>query len=232
MRVRVRRPSMQRMAAAAEPVQRRRRPQAAGATHYRLADIPVLPMRRGGSGQGRVRRLSGVEDCTADQRTAIERAAADADAAIPRVVNLIMATPQAPRTQAAFRRYFGSSSPAAIALRLLYIRQGLRRATVECESPGSWLYDHFCGDALAYVRPVPAMFGFGNIHVCQPEFHRISAERQMSTLVHEGAHRYADAWDNAYYTPDCQETATTRAMSDSERRLNADSYGCLVQVLA
>ena len=54
----------------------------------------------------------------------------------------------------------------------------------------------------------------------------------MATMVHEGAHRFIDADDEAYYTLDCAQTDKTRALDDSDRRDNADSYGCLVQTLA
>ncbi len=53
----------------------------------------------------------------------------------------------------------------------------------------------------------------------------------MATLVHEGAHRYIDADDEADYTLNCQETGETRALSDFERRDNEDFYVCLVHAL-
>ena len=53
---------------------------------------------------------------------------------------------------------------------------------------------------LAYVRYIPAYFGLGSIHVCQPAFHNLTPLQRMATLVHEGAHRYIDATDDTYFT--------------------------------
>jgi hypothetical protein len=105
------------------------------------------------------------------------------------------------------------------------------RAIRTTKEPATHLvsYDHFCENNLVYVRSIPAYFGFGSIHVCRPAFHKLTPLRRMATLVHEGAHRYLDANDEAYFTGDCQPTPATNAMSDLERLNNADSYGCLVQ---
>jgi hypothetical protein len=107
------------------------------------------------------------------------------------------------------------------------------RATRTTKEPATHLvsYDRFCENNLAYVRYIPAYFGLGSIHVCQPAFHNLTPLQRMATLVHEGAHRYLDATGDTYFTLDCQPTPATNAMSDLERLNNADSYGCLVQTL-
>jgi hypothetical protein len=107
------------------------------------------------------------------------------------------------------------------------------RAIRTTKEPATHLvsYDHFCEDNLAYVRSIPSYFGLGSIHVCQPAFHNLTPLQRMATLVHEGAHRYLDANDEAYFTDDCQPTPATSALSNLERLDNADSYGCLVQTL-
>jgi len=150
------------------------------------------------------------------------------------VANLIAGS-RSPDVDRMLIRYFGASGPrysVYIALRLLIIAKGLESATIECENPGGWFYGTFCEGALAYVRPTPAFFGLGSIHLCQPGFHNLSEPQRVATLIHEGAHRYIGSDDEAYYTLGCAETGETRALSDRDKRDNADSYGCLVQSLA
>jgi hypothetical protein len=173
-----------------------------------------------------------TEDCPDDQAREINAAIAAASPAILSTISAILH--QTPATTAALQTYFGTSGPsqaAHIALRLAVIERRLPGATVECEMPGSFLYNFFCGDALAYVRPIPAFFGLANIHVCQPQFSRLTEVQRVATVIHEGAHRYTDASDKAYYTLDCQQTPATAALSDYDRSVNADSYACLVQAL-
>ncbi len=171
-----------------------------------------------------------AEDCSEEHGNELRLAYINAYNAIPGVVSKILnPSPGVTRT---LQTYFGRTTNAAsVGLRLYLIRHGLQRATAECENPDSFMYNHFCGSSLAYVRPIPAFFGLGNIHICQPGFHNLTDKQRMATLVHEGAHRYINADDEAYYTLNCQETAKTRALSDFDRRDNADSYGCLVQML-
>lgn len=182
-----------------------------------------------------LQRLS-VSDCSRDHGAEIRRAAAAAVPAIARTISAILEFPLRPPAADALRRFFGASgaaNAAQIALRLAVIQHRIPGAAVECENPGGFMYDHFCEGVLAYVRPVPAFFGAGSIHVCQPAFHNLPAPNQMSTLVHEAAHRYNDASDQGgtYYTRNCGDTAKTRALSDRQRRNHADAYRCLVQTL-
>ena len=140
------------------------------------------------------------------------------------------------RSDAAFTKFFGTSgynTPAAIALRLLEIRDGLADVTVECENPGSFLYSFFCPSGnLAYTRLASMITGVGSIHACQPQFHNLTVNQRTGTIAHEGAHRFIYAPGDTYYTLDCDETDETRALSDGDRRTNADCYGCLIQQLA
>lgn len=172
-----------------------------------------------------------VDDCSEEHGNELRSAYVNAQVSIPRVVSKILNPSEDERRT--FETYFGTTNSAPyIGLRLYLIRHGLQRATAECETPDSFMYNHFCGGSLAYVRPVPAFFGFGNIHICQPGYHNLTENQQTATLVHEGAHRYLDADDEAYYTLNCAETAETRGLSDRDRWDNADSYGCLVQELS
>jgi hypothetical protein len=181
-----------------------------------------------------VQRLA-IEDCSAEHTPEVRDAAAAVTPAVRRTINRILENPRAPDAEAALAKYFGASGPSNavfVAHRLALTSAGLARDTVECENPGSFMYGTFCPpDTYAYVRAAPAFFHLGNIHLCQPQFHGLTPLQRMATLVHESAHNNADASNDNYYTLDCEETAETRAMSDSDRRWNADSYACLVQTL-
>jgi hypothetical protein len=174
-----------------------------------------------------------VEDCSADDTKEVRAALSASDTKVVATVNAIMGGGST--ANAAVAKYFGSSGSSrvsGIALRLLETANGLKGATIECENPDSWFYGHFCGEGtLGYVRAAPAFLGLGSIHLCQPSFHNLTGPQRICTLVHEGAHRYIDADDEAYYTLDCAETSETRGMDDDERYENADSFGCLVQTL-
>ena len=188
-------------------------------------------VQQSGGQTNAVRRFA-TSDCSAAHAPEVVTAYRDAIAAIPQVVTKILSRPMTAATRAAFRRYFGDNSPASIGLRLYIIRHRLSNATVECENPGSLMYGTFCpNNNLAYVRSVPAFFGLGNIHVCQPQLHNLNARQRMATIVHEAAHRYLGCDDEAYFTLNCTQTAETRGLSDLQRWDNADSYGCLVHAL-
>lgn len=179
--------------------------------------------------QGQIQRAT-IEDCEDTHEEEVERAVTDSGPAVRRTINKIMGDPTPPE----LLTYFGQSAPdyaAKIGLRLAIIASKLPKATIECENPGSLMYDHFCDGTIAYVRAAPAFLGFGAIHVCQPQFHNREDHHRLGTLIHEGAHRYNNADDEGYYTRDCAETDETRDLSDADRRDNADSYGCLVQTL-
>jgi hypothetical protein len=180
--------------------------------------------------ESRLLQRLGVQDCGVNQTSQITAAVSNAGPAIQTTISKIGGTPP----PAALTTYFGATGPqnaASIAGSLSTIASKLPGATAECEVPGSFMYDWFCGGNLAYVRPVPAFVGIGNIHVCQPQFERQTALQQRTTLIHEGAHRYDGAADEAYYTLGCQSTAQTIALSDAQRLNNADSYACLVEIL-
>jgi hypothetical protein len=200
---------------------------------------------------GTIQRLD-IEDCYGRGHAAeVYQAVADADPRVRTTISKISAGTRTPDVDAALARFFGTLAPRFraggldvdvrrlvgpivphIARQLAIISSRLRGATIECENPGTWFYDHFCGGTTyGYVRSIPAYFGFGSIHVCQPDFHNLTPLQRMATLIHEGAHRYIDATRDTYFTDDCQATPATNAMSDLERLNNADSYGCLVQTL-
>jgi hypothetical protein len=175
-----------------------------------------------------------VQDCTDEQKKGITDAVNAAGPGITATVNSISQPKLTPAANKALVAYFGASGPgkaASIAAKLGKINSGIPGVTIECESPGSLFYGHFCDENLAYVRPVPAFFGLGNIHTCQPQFNNLTPTQRAETIIHEGAHRFAGAGDKAYYTLDCGETPETKALSDDQRMDNADSFGCLVQTL-
>ncbi len=175
-----------------------------------------------------------VNDCSTDHAREIRSDAAAAVSAIGRTVSAISQTPLTARASGALTTYFGSTGPnyaTSIAANLSTIANRIPGATFECENPGSFMYNFFCGGAIGYVRPVPAFFGLASIHLCQPAYHNLTGVQRMATIVHESAHRFIGSADKAYYTLDCQQTTDTQNLSDSNRRNNADSYGCLVQAL-
>jgi outer membrane protein OmpA-like peptidoglycan-associated protein len=183
--------------------------------------------------------LPGVatEDCTPAHETEIRSALAESQPAVSRTVSQIMTTPLSPAARAALELYMGATGPShvsAISLRLLKIRHGLQDITVECEYAGGleyWALD-CAGASLAGTRQIPFIdFGYGDLHVCEPNFSGLTRAQRVTTLVHEGAHRFIDADDEAYYTLTCAQTPETAALSDDDRRDNADSYGCLVEAL-
>jgi hypothetical protein len=198
----------------------------------------VLQQQNKGSGNflmvpQRIQRQE-IEDCSDVYAEEVRVAVNASIAAIRSTISSIL-NKRSPRVDTAFKTFFGNSAPryaAYIALRLAIIASKLPGSTIECENPGSFFYNYFCGGKVGYVRSIPAFFGLGNIHLCQPSFHNLTDSQRMALIIHEAAHRYIDADDyDAYYTLDCQETAETRALSDSKRRDHADSYACLVYTI-
>lgn len=222
--------------------------QEAEATAARIAaagDVrPALRTRA-----GTIQKLD-VEDCAPTRAAAVRQAAADIEPRVRTTVSKISASTRTPDVDAALALFFGTLAPKVwmfgdevdvrqivgpivphIARQLTIISSRMPGATIECENPGTWFYDFFCENTLAYVRGIPAYFGLGSIHLCQPAFHNLTPMQRVRALVHEGAHRYIDATHDSYFTRDCRATRATRSMSDLERLNNADSYGCLVQTL-
>ena len=82
---------------------------------------------------------------------------------------------------------------------LLTIRDGFnslrtalsRSLTFECEDSGC-TYRAYVRGAIAAVRRL------GDIHVCPPWFKCRDYFRRVTTLIHERAHQYPGATDNAY----------------------------------
>lgn len=176
---------------------------------------------------------SQIQDCEPAHARAIANARRFAPLATRIAANAIMSSQRSPAITAALTKYFGPNGPnqaAAIALRLHRIAARLPDVGIECEYPGSFGYNHFCGGSWAYVRPIPALVGVGNMHICQPQFHALGQPMyQMITIVHEGAHRFIDVTDEGYYTLECEDTAETAGLTEGQRRNNADCYSCLVQ---
>jgi hypothetical protein len=179
-----------------------------------------------------IQRAVSVEDCSEDHEAHVREAVTDARHSLVSAATALGLEDPPQVITDKFRTYFGSTfKRVSFIPRLMAIRDGLGSAGVECEYPGSWFHGYFCGGSLAYVRGLPGLPSFGNIHVCQPSFDNLPPLQRMATMVHEGAHRFLNARDKGQYTLDCQETAETEGLHDMDRRINADSYGCLVQTL-
>lgn len=201
---------------------------------------PSGEVRRAPAGPGaaeatpaaKVATAANVQDCQGNDAREVLAALRIAPGAARMAAAAIMTRPLSPAVAAVLTRIFGPNAQqqtTAIALRLHLIASGLPNVTCECENPGSVAYDFFCENAVAYVRAVPAFFGMGNIHICQPQFRNMSQRDQVATIVHEGAHRFINADDEAYYAAGCADTAETLALSDADRMDNADCYACLMQ---
>lgn len=84
--------------------------------------------------------------------------------------------------------------------------------TFECEDEG-------CTDR-AYIRgAIAPVRRLGDIHVCPPWFNCKDYYRRVTTLIHERAHQYPGATDNAY---DWQSEYATLSVEDAID--NAESY--------
>ena len=104
-------------------------------------------------------------------------------------------------------------------------RPGFPGATAECEYPDHFGYSLICGGRYGYVWGTAAQFG--DIHLCQPTYHKISPLDRARGLIHEAAHLYLGTTGETYYAQYCQDIPDTRLLSDAERLKNADCYACL-----
>jgi hypothetical protein len=135
------------------------------------------------------------------------------------MLGISSAAPETPQVKALLRKYFsddGTSTYLHVLAGLRDIASGLRAGvTYECENPGSFMYNHFCGGNYAYVRlPIVAV----NVHVCASAFGR-SDQALATTLVHENSHMYGWTDDNQYCSPVSGCSLDRWAAYD-----NADSY--------
>jgi hypothetical protein len=130
------------------------------------------------------------------------------------------AAPRSPATAAVVRSAlqdnFHTTSPGAV----LAIKEGFdslrsalnRSFTYECEDEG-------CDDQ-AYVRGAFSWIRRrGDIHVCPPWFQCRDYFRRVTTLIHERAHQYPGATDNAYEWESSYSSLTSDDAID-----NAESY--------
>jgi predicted metallopeptidase len=192
--------------------------------------VPRLAIRRStASGRAMIQRMS-INSCSPAEAKQIVDAVQDAQVGIALAIQAIMTPGSDPAALNRFYRFFGTSAWGSIAQELGKILTGLPNATYECEYPGSLGYSYFCGENIAYVRSALALMGYGEIHLCQPQFSALSAAERVHTIVHEAAHRFVPALGDTYYAANCADTAETIALSDDDRRYNADCYGCFIQM--
>lgn len=85
---------------------------------------------------------------------------------------------------------------------------------LECEEPGSFLFDFVCGGTYAYVWGVP----WTNVHLCPGAFGR-SATDLAETITHESSHKFSGTDDKAYCWGGCPSSLSRWDAYD-----NADSY--------
>jgi len=170
------------------------------------------------------------DPCSEEHGTEARIAIDNAYHAIRRTVHRINSDYEG--TEDDIRYYFGESyDRGAISLRFGELLSFLReRVILSCADPSS---DPECRpDVLAYCHSrsplISRVFNDRTIHVCQPNFHDLTASMRIATMVHEAAHLYLGMDDNAAYSNvDCRATGPM-VVSDRDLSLNADSYGCLV----
>jgi hypothetical protein len=119
---------------------------------------------------------------------------------------------------ALLQRYFNDSGAGTY----LHMLQGLDAMiagfaggfSVECDQPGSLLYDWHCpADTNAWTRHV-----LGDVHLCVRAFGRSNAAL-AETLVHESSHKFDGTADEVYCEGGCPSE-----LSPSDAWNNADSY--------
>jgi hypothetical protein len=173
-----------------------------------------------------------TEDCSRDQARMLKNHLDDARAwvndAAPKVDAYayvyanprVTAVPASPSTMTIVRdtlrdNFHTSTADGVLSIKdgFLELRSALNRSlTFECEDEG-------CDDQ-AYVRGAfAAIRRLGDIHVCPPWFNCRDYYRRVTTIIHERAHQYPGATDNAY---EWQGSYATMSLSDAVD--NADSY--------
>ena len=187
------------------------------------------------SNDGLIRRTS-YSGCTNAQRPSIRQAVSDANTNLAGAIAKLTSRPIPQSTQDAMWLVFRNSSEVIadrVAQDLSEVQAGLPSATMECEQVGEFMYDHFCGgNGQGYTRPIPAIFGIGNIHLCMQNWQFYPRRLKSIIVLHEGTHRYALKGDKFYFDNRCHETGDSLGKHQVHRLANADSYACIVHHLA
>lgn len=168
----------------------------------------------------RPRENAPTSGCTAGEKSEIDRALPVAKAMVGRAIRAVSGTSDA-AVRAMLRKYFNDDSDntrGAVRAGLRKVLSGLEwGVTYECERPGSWFYEHFCGHpTTAYVRK---WVGF-RVHLCDGAFGR-PTDHLAETLIHENSHMFDFTDDEEY----CSLVDGCSPDLDTEDALdNADSY--------
>lgn len=190
-------------------------------TEEHEADVAAsrFGIRRQAGGSGATSSTRGVSDCTPAQTSAVAAALGQAKAWVDKALRHTWpVSPHSSTVDGLLRKYFSDDSTSTylhVRIGLLDIQRGLRRSlSIECEQPGSFMFDWFCGDASAYVRH-PALSWA--IHLCPGAF--VSADWLTTTIIHEISHLYGWTDDEQYCS-----LATGCSLSRWDAYDNADSY--------
>jgi hypothetical protein len=158
-----------------------------------------------------------TQDCTAGNNSEIAFALPIARNMVSHAIDVLGRSPSS-AVDDMLNKYFNDHSVSTYLHALIGYRSLASIAgsfTIECEQPGSLLYDHFCGGTLAYVRDlVPG----ANVHLCGSAFGR-SAVALAETIVHESSHKFDHTDDEAYCWGGCPATLSRWSAYD-----NADSF--------
>lgn len=165
-------------------------------------------------------------DCTPANISEIAIAMPLARAMVRHAIDLL-GRPSTSAVTALLDKYFNDHSASTYLHALVGYRNLLSGIsgsfTVECEQPGSFMYDYFCGGTLAYVRTlVPGP----NVHLCGSAFGR-SDTALAETIAHESSHKFDNTGDKAYCWGGCPASLDRWAAynnADSFSKFARDSY--------
>jgi outer membrane protein OmpA-like peptidoglycan-associated protein len=156
-----------------------------------------------------------TQDCTASNNSEIAFALPIARNMVSHAID-VLGRPSSTAVDDMLDKYFNDHSASTY----LHVLSGYRNLssiagsfTIECEQPGSFMYDHFCGGIYAYVWSHGA-----NVHLCGAAFGR-SAVDLAETIVHESSHKFDNTDDKAYCWGGCPATLSRWSAYD-----NADSF--------
>ena len=138
-----------------------------------------------------------TNDCNIDQRAELASTLPLARSMVNHALSVMGRSPT-PAIRAMLRKYFNDDSVSTqmhVIAGLQRLQRGLRTTvTYECENPGSFMYETFCGGSTAYVWKQPLGI---DIHLCAAAFGR-SNSALAETLIHENSHMFDFTDDEGY----------------------------------
>lgn len=168
-----------------------------------------------------------LEDCSPDQKTAIQKTVSGALANLDGAISALSARPLSEHARHALFLAFRASDDAtaeSVVSKLRAIRNGLPTVGIECEQSEDV---YFCSEGTAAYTNLIS----GVIHLCMKDWDESDPVKENPrTLIHEGAHAFAGApsADDPYFDHTCDETSETSSLSSNYRLGKADPLACVV----